>query len=177
MTKTRADFLTRDFWSSWPSWAELVFTKITNIPLISLSVYLEAHHGCFWFELMYRSESLLPCCYDNMTMRRSAAGVWNVLVHDSGAKFLRPRASDEKRKMIHQTSLHSLKKLFDVSLVGPEPVVFGCRTLRAAGQKKNTWGRRAGAARPPWGGSRSSRMEGGKRKLKWRVVTDWRLLK
>ena len=38
--------------------------------------------------------------------------------------------------MIHQTSVHSLKKLFDMGLTGLAAVVFGCRELGAAGQQK-----------------------------------------
>lgn len=46
------------------------------------------------------------------------------------------RASEEKKKMIRQTSVHSLKKLFDMGLLGLTGVVFGCRRFGAAGQQK-----------------------------------------
>ena len=57
-------------------------------------------------------------------------------MQDSAAKLPTPGASDEKKKMIRQTSVHSLKKLFDVGLAGPAAVVFGrgkVRSCRAAG--------------------------------------------
>lgn len=39
-------------------------------------------------------------------------------------------------KMICQTLVYLLKKLFDMGLLGLTAVVFGCRGFRAAGQKK-----------------------------------------
>lgn len=41
------------------------------------------------------------------------------------AKLPTTRASDEKKKMIRQTLVHSLKKLFDKGLMGLTAVVFG----------------------------------------------------
>ncbi len=74
--------------------------------------------------------------YTNTKASPSAAGEGNVLVQDSAAKLSTPGASDEKKKMIRQTLVHSLKKLFDMGLVGLTAVVFGWGRFGAAGQQK-----------------------------------------